>query len=221
MRKRSREKELIDLKQCTEEEYFDCLTKLGRIGKFLGAEKATIRALEKGMDLHDVKTILDVGSGGGDFAARLALRYPNAKVCGLDIEEDAIEYAQAKWGTIPNLSFVRKDLYELESTSFDVVTSTLCCHHLTDEELVPFLQKMQQIATKKVVINDLQRSKIAYFLFKIISPILFPNPLIFHDGLVSITRGFVYREWQELLCHFPRKEIRWHWPFRWIVSIAV
>lgn len=207
---RSHKKELLDLKEYTPKEYEKCLKYLGRIGRLLGAQKATLAEIKKYDSPHF--SILDVGCGGGDFAATLAKTFPNAKVVGTDIDEDAIAYAKKKWAAIPNLSFLQKNIFD-ETKTFTVVTMTLVCHHLTDDELKPFLQKAKSIAERAVIINDLERSWIAYLLFALITPLLFPSRLIFHDGLLSIRRSFKKKDWND----GKAKKV---WPFRWLVTLS-
>ena len=167
------------------------------------------------MEEKSPESILDVGCGGGDFAAFLAQKFPHVKIIGMDIDAGAIRYAQNKW-KVPNLSFVHGYADDLPDTSFDIVTSTLVCHHLNDDELIAFTQNAHRIAKKMTLFNDLHRHRLAYLLFAAISPLLFPSRLIWHDGLLSIKRSFRKEDWERLL---PSAKITRHWPFRWIVRI--
>jgi 2-polyprenyl-3-methyl-5-hydroxy-6-metoxy-1,4-benzoquinol methylase len=108
---------------------------------------------------------------------------------------------------------------EEEDQSFDIVTSTLVCHHLTDEELTLFIQKGKKVAKRMLLCNDLHRHPLAYGLFALVAPLLFPNRLIFHDGLLSIRRAFTRKDLEKLTEELPKAKISWHWPFRWIVKI--
>ena len=210
MNDRSEQKELLDLKTYTKEEYEGCLKQLGRIGRVLGAQKAVLSRIKK----LSPQSILDVGCGGGDFTAKLALTFPDTTVVGTDIDEESIVYAKSHFGSISNLSFATRPLSFEEDNSFDIVTSTLVCHHLSKEELPPFLEKGKRVAKKALLCNDLHRCPVAYALFAIVSFLFFRNRLIRHDGLVSIKRAFQRDELQKAL---PCATITWHWPFRWIL----
>lgn len=216
MKKRSKEKEIMDLKLHTKEEYEGCLRQLGRIGRLLGSQK---KMIEEIASVGKSSKILDVGCGGGDFAATLAKRFPHADVVASDIDEEAISYAKNKWKNIPNLTFKVRSLFEEEDQSFDIVTATLVCHHLEDDELGLFLKKGSSVAKKNFLCNDLHRHPIAYGLFAIVAPLLFRNRLIFHDGLLSIQRAFIRKDWEALLKEFPKYQIQWCWPFRWMIKI--
>lgn len=225
MIKRSYEQELLDLgpSHYTQEEYSDCLDQLARIGRFLGGNKATLKTFKK---LPKPQTILEVGCGGGQFTLELAKQFPHAHVTGVDISSEAIDFAQKQLEETPlkNVSFERC-LPQLTfcPNSYDVVTTTLVCHHLNDEQLIDFLKSAYRISSKSIIINDLHRHNLAYYGFAFLSGIFFRNRLIYHDGLLSIKRAFKKRDWLNYLkvAEIPieRCSITWHWAFRWIVRI--
>lgn len=225
---RSVETELIDLgaEHYSLEEYEDCLIKLDRIGRWLGGDRASFSALDK-LDLK-FASILDVGCGGGLFTTRLAMRYPHVKVVGLDINSQAIDFAKKQLSMMQkppkNLIFECPTQKKLdENVRYDIIISTLVCHHMSDQELIDFISSAKRIAKKKVILNDLHRHPMAQFLFKMISPIFFKNRLVQHDGLVSIRRSFKYHEWVHYLessgLNPSQYDIQWKFAFRWLIQI--
>lgn len=225
---RSHQPEWIDLGSAyyTSEEYKDCLDKLDRIGRFLGGDRATFWAFDQ---LKNPPTsILDVGCGGGLFTLRLAARYPEAQVIGIDISHEAIAFAQdhlkQHQPSLTNVQFFVPESPQLnENVQFDVVTSTLVCHHLNDQELVSFLKQACRVAKHAVIFNDLHRHFLATTGFAALVPLLFRNRLIWHDGLLSIRRSFTRQEWWNFIkaASIDEKDctVTWHWAFRWIVMI--
>lgn len=211
----------------TQKEYEDCLYQLDRIGRFLGGDQATYWAFNR-LDKAP-ESILDVGCGGGLFTMRLARRYPSAKVVGIDTSPEAISFAkqhlQLLSQPLSNIKFQipPSPLLDYPVKSFDVVTSTLVCHHLSDDEIISFLKRAYAIAKEAVIINDLHRHLLARIGFAAIAPLLFNNRLIKHDGSLSIQRAFTRRDWLAYLqaAHIPldRCSITWHWAFRWLVFI--
>ncbi len=224
MRIRSDEKEWIDLgfEYYTLDEYHDCLRKLGQVGKLLGGNSACLSAFDALKEAP--KSILDVGCGGGAFTRILAKKYPEAIVTGIDFSKHAVEYAKDQQNS-PNLKFEVPKTLELngEPKSFDVLTATLVCHHMSDLELIDFLKRAASIAKKAIILNDLHRNKIAYFSYYLLNHILFQNRLIHHDGLISIKRSFIKSEWIKYLekAGFNKNQytIKWKFPFRWIITI--
>lgn len=224
---RKRGKELLDLgpSYYSPEEYRDCMSKLERIGRWLGGNRATLRTLAK-LNFRP-SSILDVGCGGGHFTALLAKRYPEAQIVGIDTSKEAIEIAKTKYAlrSLSNLRFehrLNSALLEPEK-SFDVVIATLLCHHLADPELIEFLKAACYIAKHAVILNDLHRHPAAYLSFKLIAPFCFNNRLVLHDGPLSIMRAFKKYEWIKLLSDagiLPAQwEICWNFAFRWTVAI--
>jgi 2-polyprenyl-3-methyl-5-hydroxy-6-metoxy-1,4-benzoquinol methylase len=218
--------ELLDLgpSHYTSKEYNDCLFQLGRIGKLLGGDRATIWAFNQ---LPKTPTsILDVGCGGGQMTLKLAQRYPKAKVRGIDLSKEAIAFAKTESLLHPrNLKFSICKTPELREPpkSVDVVTSTLVCHHLSNDEIIDFLKRSLMIAKEAVIFNDLHRHPLASAIFSVIAPVCFRNRLIYHDGLLSIKRAFKRSDILTFLdaAKIPQKafSLTWHCPFRWILIL--
>lgn len=217
--KRSDELELIDLGTYSQTEYEHCLKTLDRVGRWLGGDAGTFAALDRMQT--EPQSILDVGCGGGIFTTKLARKYPKAKIVGIDLNPDAIAFAKKQINLPSNVTFECKDNGLLEG--YDVVLSTLVCHHLSDEAIVEFIKQAAHAAKKRVIFNDLHRNILAYYLFKIVSPIFFRNRLVQHDGPLSVLRSFKRKEWKNYLERAGIKpsasKIRWHWAFRWVVEI--
>lgn len=224
MKKRSNQLEIIDLgpDYYQKEEYYECLRHMCQINNLLGGTRATINSI-KNLKIKPV-SILDVGCGGGGLTAQIAQTFIDAKVTGIDLSEEAIAYAREQHNLI-NLEFLKVSTPELmqEDKSYDVVTATLVCHHLSDEQIVNFLKKAVQVARHAVVINDLHRSWFAYFGFKVISYILFRNRLTQADGALSVKRAFTRKELVNSLASAgfdsSQYKIAWFPMFRWVLTI--
>jgi len=81
-------------------------------------------------DLPPNLRILDAGSGTGEGASRLADHFPRSRVLGVDVIEENLERARARFGALaPRLSFECRSAYELQlpAQSFDL---TVCRHVL-------------------------------------------------------------------------------------------
>lgn len=205
----------MDTGHYTLESYESCLLQLGRLGRLLLGDRASFKAMGK---LTPPQSIVDVGCGGGYFTERLALEYPSAEVLGIDISKQAIDFANQRPHP-KNLHFKIHD----QIPEADWISTTLVCHHMEDDELVSFLKEAYNKAKKALIINDLHRHQIAYCLYALVAPPLFRHPMITHDGLISIKRGFKKKEWVDLLqkasINLDNCHIRWHLPFRWTVTL--
>jgi 2-polyprenyl-3-methyl-5-hydroxy-6-metoxy-1,4-benzoquinol methylase len=223
LKERSKELELLDLgpDYYTTDEYEGCLHQLDRVGKILGGHRVGLKLFDQ-LKLTPT-SILDIGCGGGQFCHILAKKYPNTSILGIDLNPNAIAFA--KKNKPQELNSVHYKLQNdktlpFEENSFDVVTATLVCHHMEEEELSVFLKHCYQVAKHAVILNDLHRHWIPHAVFSLIAPPLFSNRLIFHDGLASIRRGFKKRDLKKLI-PFPSDQVKIHWyfPFRWGVII--
>ncbi|KTC93195.1 methyltransferase domain-containing protein [Legionella cincinnatiensis] len=226
--KRSKEKELIDLgpDYYTPQEYIQSLKKLFKINQLMGIFKHTVHLLKQ---FPPNAVLVDVGCGGGLFLISLGKYYPNMRLLGLDVSKEAIQLAQDELQNCQQLNrtisiefqLQHQPKLELTPNSVDIILINLVCHHLDDEELVHFLLKANNTARHAVIINDLQRNFFAYWFYKIISPLLFNNRLITHDGLISIQKGFTRKELKTLLkqANINNYRIKWHFPFWWSILI--
>jgi 2-polyprenyl-3-methyl-5-hydroxy-6-metoxy-1,4-benzoquinol methylase len=143
---------------------------------------------------------------------------------GIDANPYTINYAGDLSKDYTNISYLCADIFEenFEDVKYDIVLCTLTIHHFDDEEILRLLGSLVNVSKLGVVINDLQRSKMAYRLFQTIAVLFRLNRMTKVDGLVSILRGFKKEE----LTQFSNKlklenySIQWKWAFRyqWIIS---
>lgn len=225
---RSSEKELLDLGPdfYSSDEYIHCQKMLFRVNKIVGFFSETRKVLKW---FPKASSLLDVGCGGGLFLLHLSRHFPTMQLRGIDISSDAIELAQSElqaWRKLRYADKVSFSLQHLENLSItkdsvDLVLTTMVCHHLEHNELIAFLQNTQRVARIAVIINDLHRHFLPHWFYGLISPLLFRNRLISHDGLISIRRGFTRKDWHSLLqqAGIHHYQIKWCFPFRWRVIL--
>lgn len=78
--------------------------------------------------------ILDVGCGGGQFALRLAERFPDIEIVGVDLSAEQVARAQHRARGLPRLSFRQGSALELPfgGDEFDLVYSIGSLKHWPD-----------------------------------------------------------------------------------------
>jgi len=142
--------------------------------------------------------LLDVGCGGGDMARRLhdlarsdGLRL---QVVGLDPDPDALTVAQAR--ACDRVSFRRGHAADLirEEETFDFVICNHLLHHFGNADLAALLHDLEALATRRILCSDIERSRLGYTLFSILTRPLFRNSYIREDGLTSIRKSFTRDE---------------------------
>jgi 2-polyprenyl-3-methyl-5-hydroxy-6-metoxy-1,4-benzoquinol methylase len=223
-RKRSYQKELIDLNNIPFHEIARNLKELDFINKHLGGHSITICGVKNLRDQTEPLTVCEIGCGGGDnlFAVYnwCKKKKINAAFIGIDMKQECIEFAKQRYPGLP-CRWICSDyrLVEFNEEKPAIIYSSLFCHHFTDEELVSMLRWQQQNSKLGFFINDLQRHKLAHFLIKWLAKFFSRSPLLKNDAPLSVARGFKRREWILLmnkagLKHFT---IAWKWAFRWLL----
>jgi len=76
--------------------------------------------LPSSIDLANVRRVLDLGCGGGDWVLEMAYHYRQMHVIGIDRSHAVVEYARARAGSqgMENASFAAYDFFHLSETSF-------------------------------------------------------------------------------------------------------
>lgn len=81
--------------------------------------------------LRAPKRILDLACGVGYSARLLSDRYPDAAVIGVDLSDEAIQYALSHYASA-NVTFIKADAMTFSDDPFDVVVSLETIEHLPD-----------------------------------------------------------------------------------------
>ena len=207
----------------------DTLDKLENINRWLGGNKGTLSGLKMILKNHPKEqevSIVDIGCGHGDILRDIAnfgrKKGYKMKLLGVDANPTAIAYAKELSTQYSEINFKTEDIFskEFKNRTFDVVLATLFLHHFKEMQLVSFLKQAINQSKKGIVVNDLHRHKLAYYLFMVLS-IFIRNKMIIEDGLTSVLRGFTRKELEVISQKINVKaQISWKWAFRflWIIK---
>lgn len=199
---------------------------LNRTNFILGGQRITLQAVSDLLTRfpRDSYSIIDMGCGDGDLLRRLARNCRKARIkasfLGIDNSTAALELAVAKSAEFPEIQYRKASILELDyhKHSCDILLCTLTLHHFTDRDITALLQNFARMARLGVVIHDLQRNRLAYYLFHVFSLIFIKTKIAKQDGLISIRRGFLREELHCFSSAFPDLDhrIRWRWVFRYL-----
>ena len=228
-KKRTDKEELMDDFSIGGDLLRDTLDKLENINRWLGGNAMTIKSLKKVLKNHPKEqelTIADIGCGHGDILRDVAKfgrkNGYKMKLIGMDANPTAIAYANKLSTEFSELSFITEDIFskEFKERTFDVVLATLFLHHFKEDPLVSFLENTLKQTKIAIVVNDLHRHTLAYYLFMLLS-IFIKNKMIIEDGLTSVLRGFKRKDLVKISQRIQVKsQISWKWAFRfqWIIQ---
>lgn len=234
---------LVDTKyRTTKEEYLDdfslkgdelrdAIDKIATINQWLGGNRVTldgIKKLLKNYSKNKVISVIDIGCGNGDMCRAIAdfgkkegIKFT---ILGIDANTHIIEYARTCSRDYPTISYSNLDVFSdaFDSLSYDIAVCTLTLHHFTNNEILPLVRELANRATVGIVINDLERSALAYRLFQLICCVFRLSALSRDDGLVSILRGFKRADLEHFAnqLQLTKYTINWRWAFRyqWIIN---
>ncbi|MGB5357906.1 MAG: methyltransferase domain-containing protein [Eudoraea sp.] len=232
LKERSCAVELMDTIEVDHQTLKDVFNDINKANFFLGGNSITLNGVTQLIDDHPKNnyTIVDMGCGDGTILRKLALTFrkhsASFNFIGMDLNQKALDIANANSKDYPEINYIRQDILSLQPKQFqcDILLCTLTMHHFKNPEIIVFMDHFIKLSKIGVVINDLQRSALACYLFRLFSSIFIKTKIAKSDGLISIKRGFKKKELIHLSNLFPNTEhsIRWKWAFRylWIVNTS-
>lgn len=112
-----------------------------------------MKRLETLMRENQVKNILDVGTGVGNFIGSLIeIPYPFKEIVGIDTSTRAIDIAKSHFMNYQNIQFLKMDGNQMtfDDHTFDVVCLSNSLHHLTHIEQT--LNEMKRVVKKNGIL---------------------------------------------------------------------
>jgi len=225
---RSEQTELMDAPDIPVKLLHKNLGELDILNRYLGGHSISIEGIKRLMnDRQKVYHLVDLGCGSGDvlkYITRWARsNHYQVKLTGVDKNPDAIQYLNNNCSEYPEITGVVCDYRDFLKTDpkVDIVHCSLFCHHLNNHELLELFRHLKTYTAEGFVINDLQRSSIAYYSVWFLTRLLRGSALSKHDGPISVLRAFTRSELEKLLQGAGLNEftIQWRWAFRYLVVV--
>jgi len=102
----------------------------------------------------EINSILDIGTGSGDFIEVLQDVFPQAQITGVDPDTESLQEATKKY---PGVSFgeMRAEILEFADNSFDLASISMALHHLPD--IQTSLKEMLRVVKPGgwIIVNEL------------------------------------------------------------------
>lgn len=234
---RSSEIEIMDDLEMEGAELSKALDQIQIVNRFLGGHQIVINGLQKIINQSKKRLsvsgtrpffdapikIADLGCGAGDTLRAIAEwgKKENIELdlYGIDANAFTVDYAEKLSTSQTNITYLQKNIFAEDCSleGFDIVICSLFLHHFEEDELLMFFQKCKDSKVKTLLINDLQRHWMPYYLFKLICSTLRASHMTREDGLLSIRKAFTKTDFEQLLqkSGIEEYELQWKWAFRY------
>jgi 2-polyprenyl-3-methyl-5-hydroxy-6-metoxy-1,4-benzoquinol methylase len=221
---RSYEKELLDGDKIAAPDLYLNLKELHVINKYLGGYKASSGAIQ---DLikkkKEIRNVLDVGFGGGDFIRELNTSTNNKlHFYGVDLKKECVYYANENLKEINNKTLICDDYKNIGSdllNEIDVIHCSLFLHHLTEDQIIDFFYHARK-HNCTVLVNDLHRHWFAYYSIKLLTYAFSNSKLVKNDAPLSVKRAFSREELISMakMGGYTEVSVNWNWAFRYTLT---
>jgi ubiquinone/menaquinone biosynthesis C-methylase UbiE len=171
------------------------LREMAMLNRLPGGTSASVRAVERLLGDQAEATVLDVGTGSGDFVRRLRRRR-HAEVIAADIRSEVLEVAARNLAGISSVSLIKADVraLPLADGEVDVTHASLLLHHLDPDEAVAAFAEMRRVSRLGVVVNDLRRGVLPFVMTAAAVLTLSRGAYTRHDGVLSARRAYTLAE---------------------------
>jgi 2-polyprenyl-3-methyl-5-hydroxy-6-metoxy-1,4-benzoquinol methylase len=202
----------------------DGLRRINRISRAGAAVWSEIRPALDACSRRPLR-VLDVGAGGGDVAAWLALRGEGAiEVDGCDVSSYAVDHARRRAAATRIEDRVRFFKHDVRAGplpgGYDVVMCSLFLHHFDETDAVQLLARMKDAAQLRVLVQDLRRTRVGYVLAWLGCRVLSRSPVVRADGPASVNGAYTVSEVRAMGVAAGLEDIcvRHRWPERFVLS---
>ena len=226
-RQRALETEDMDDFSIKGEELDGALRYLAFVNRFLGGHQIILQSLQKALFQLDwvpkiqKANLLDLGCGGGDTLCKVA-NWANdkglaLKIHGIDANPNILAFARENSANHPEISYIEGNFLDqgFNWEPYQIVLCSLILHHFENHQIVTLLRAIPEGTI--VIINDLQRHWLAYYLFMVLCWFSRAPAMARRDGAISVRKGFSRKELEQLLAQsgVSRFELNWRWAFRY------
>lgn len=191
------------------------LRDLARVNRWLGGASLSRRAivpLSRGP--FDKVKILDVGTGAADIPLalfrRTAYSGPDLQFDAIDVRPEIVEIARdTVHGHRVAVRLAR--LEDEADGAYDVVHASLVLHHLDAPAASIFLRQAARVASRAVVINDLDRGRQWLWAARVMTRLLTTNRYTRNDASLSVQRAYRPDEVGQLAAEAGLTEVARYW----------
>ena len=216
--------EVMDDPDLPPEIYRRCLTDLAAVNRWTLTHRSTLAWLARrtrnfapGAEV----SVLDVASGDGDLLRAIHRWAIGAGfrplLAGIDLNPRSALTAGAATPADMTIEWRTGDVFDHAPTPKpDFIVSSQFTHHLSDAQVVAFLQWLDRHAGRGWFVAEIHRSLVPYYGFRVLAWIMRWHRIVRIDGTASVARSFRRADWLALLARagIAGASVRWTIPFR-------
>ncbi|EDY16518.1 UbiE/COQ5 methyltransferase [Chthoniobacter flavus Ellin428] len=197
------ELELMDRPQPVTPELEECLRNLVSLNRFFGSHRLIRKFLAQWLVSDRTYRVLDLCTGAGDIP-RLIVDWARQagvtlRVDAVDASDSTLEIARRGAEAYPEIQFVKGDALKWESReTYDLVTCSLALHHFSDKDAVMLLRRCRALSNRFVLVSDLERTSWGAAGIRLLTALVYRQPMTRADANTSIHRAFSFPEMRAL-----------------------
>jgi SAM-dependent methyltransferase len=192
---RSTAHEFLDADELDALELRKNLREMAMLNRLAGGVGDSVRAVERLLGEQAEATVLDVGTGSGDFVRRLRRRR-HCEVIASDVRDEILEIAARNLAGTNNVSLLQADAraIPLSDGEVDIAHASLLIHHFDPDDAIVALAEMRRVSRLGIVINDLRRGPLPFAITAAAVLTLSRGAYTRHDGVLSARRAYTLAE---------------------------
>lgn len=207
MQHRSLQKEQLDNLDLDGQVLHQTLSELAVINRYFGNYRAMRKAILQVIQTQKKQhfRIIDMGCGGGDVLLFLAKTCQKkgikASFLGIDGNKNSLTFAAKSAVGFSEIKLMQADVLskDFKLPECDILITSHFLYHFDNQQLTAFLNKQKSVVKIAIISSELQRSLLAFWLFKLAAPFLNLSKLTQQDGLLAIKRAFSKKELEDLV----------------------
>ncbi len=172
------------------------LRDLARVNALLDGAGVSWRALLPLFEAGKTMRVLDVGTGGADIPralVRAAQRTKlNLEIVATDVRPEIVGLAWETASQEPSFEvrLAAPDRIDEPDGSFDVVHASMVLHHLDPTDAIVLLREMGRVASRAVIVNDLDRRRPWLAAARVLTRLTTRNEYTRNDAPLSVQRAY-------------------------------
>jgi 2-polyprenyl-3-methyl-5-hydroxy-6-metoxy-1,4-benzoquinol methylase len=118
------------------------------------------------------------------------------------------------------ICFRQANVFDVPSVQFDFVYCSLFLHHFSETQAIEVLTNMKRMAKVALLVDDLLRNRLGFFLAKLGCYGLSRSPVVHFDGPQSVRAAFSEAEVMQLAdqAQLQGATLKRHWPQRYLLT---